>query len=109
IAASKLKPKQLRLLKQLVRELARNLAPAVAAQQLAEIEAAGWDKVHFAWAGGEHVGDPHYFRITSPAALIEYDNTQNEANHVHLVWHSSTNDFANRWLKLHLESSDHAH
>jgi len=31
-------------------------------------------------------GSPHYFRIHGPAALVEYDNTQNGANHVHPVW-----------------------
>jgi len=107
IAFRELQPAQQRLLRELVGELADNLCRSVAKQQLREIDDAGWDRVHFAWAGGVDAGQPHYFRITGPTFLVEYDNTQNDANHAHLVWHSQDNDFGADWLRRHYETSPH--
>ena len=59
----------------------------------ARIEAAGLDALTFAWAGGEARGEAHYYAITGPTFLIEYDNSQNDANHVHTVWRDLTNDW----------------
>ncbi|HCO83209.1 MAG TPA: hypothetical protein DIT95_06725, partial [Arenibacter sp.] len=50
-----------------------------------KINKAGIDNLKFAWAGSQHPGKGHYFRIQGPSLLIEYDNTQNDANHVHTV------------------------
>ncbi|MDQ3946229.1 MAG: DUF3500 domain-containing protein [Actinomycetota bacterium] len=53
------------------------------------------DAVHFAWAGDEarRPGAPHYYRIQGPRFLVELDNTQNDANHVHSVWRDPQGDF----------------
>ena len=48
---------------------------------------AGLERVHFAWAGPLEPGRAHYYRLHGPTLLIEYDNTQNNANHIHSVWH----------------------
>ena len=69
---------------------------------LAKIRAAGWDKVHFAWAGGLEKGQAHYYRIQGPTFLVEYDNTQNNANHIHTVWRSFAGDFGRDVLAEHL-------
>jgi hypothetical protein len=58
----------------------------VAAASLARIRASGPDGLHFAWAGSPAPGRPHYFRVHGSAALVEYDNTQGGASHVHSVW-----------------------
>jgi hypothetical protein len=58
--------------------------------------------VHFAWAGGTEPGDPHYYRLRGPNLLVEYDNTQNDANHVHAVWRDPENDFGDDVLARHL-------
>jgi hypothetical protein len=108
IGLAQLKPHHQRQLKRLVRELAQNLSQPLATVQLKEIEAAGWEQVYFAWAGSARAGEPHYFRITGPTFLVEYDNTQNDANHVHLVWHSNSNDFAGDWLRRHHATTSHA-
>jgi hypothetical protein len=34
---------------------------------------------------------------------IEYDNTQNDANHVHVVWRDEDRDFGRDPLRAHLE------
>ena len=51
------------------------------------------DAVHFAWAGPTAPGEPHYYRLQGPRLLIEWDNTQNNANHAHSVWRDPTSDF----------------
>ncbi|MSR46196.1 MAG: DUF3500 domain-containing protein [Planctomycetes bacterium] len=55
----------------------------------------------FAWAGALEPGAGHYWRVATPEAVIEYDNTQNNANHVHLLWRDPRNDFAAAWLASH--------
>ncbi len=60
-------------------------------------------KLHFAWAGSLEKNSPHYFRIQGVDFLIEYANTQNDANHAHLVWRDLKNDFARDLLKKHYE------
>ena len=49
--------------------------------------------VKFAWMGGRERGAPHYYRVQGPTFLIEYDCTQNGANHVHAVWRDFEGDF----------------
>jgi hypothetical protein len=65
----------------------------------------GIETLHFAWAGALAPGDPHYFRIHGPAALIEYDNTQNGANHVHSVWIDPQDVFGRDLLKAHYHNA----
>jgi hypothetical protein len=62
--------------------------------------------VHFAWAGGTKPGDPHYYRVQTPLFLIELDNTQDMANHIHSVWRDFTRDFGEDALRAHYEA-DH--
>jgi hypothetical protein len=57
--------------------------------------------VHFAWAGGTAPGEPHYYRLQGPRLLIEWDNTQNNANHAHSVWRDPTSDFGLDVLARH--------
>ena len=63
--------------------------------------------IHFAWAGTLEPGEGHYYRVHAPVFLIEYDNTQNDANHVHSVWRDLENDFGGDALARHYEESDH--
>ena len=76
--------------------------PDIARARLDAIRAAGLDAVKFAWMGGtEEEGVGHYYRIQGPTFLIEYDNTQNDANHVHTVWRDFEGDFGRDLLKEH--------
>ena len=61
--------------------------------------------ITFGWAGSIHERQPHYYRIHSKSFLIEYDNTQNEANHIHTVWRDLENDFGLDPLKSHYEQA----
>jgi hypothetical protein len=76
-----------------------------AAEEWARIEKAGVGKISFAWAGGMEPGQPHYYRVQGPTFVLEYDNVQNGANHVHSLWRDITNDFGVDLLKQHYEQS----
>jgi hypothetical protein len=67
----------------------------------------GWEGVCFAWAGSGELGQAHYYRIQSQQYLAEYDNTQNDANHIHAVWRDAQNDFGEDALRSHV-MKDHA-
>ncbi|UYQ94943.1 DUF3500 domain-containing protein [Chitinophaga horti] len=70
-----------------------------------EIGDAGWEQLHFAWAGGKTWGSGHYYRIQGPTFLIEYDNTQNNGNHVHTSFRDLKNDFGEDMLGAHYEKA----
>ncbi len=65
---------------------------------------AGFENLFFAWAGSLTKGKGHYYRIQGPMLLIEYDNIQNNANHVHTVVRDLTNDFAEDLLYAHYKN-----
>jgi len=81
------------------------IAPDGAQDALARIERAGFEKVHFAWAGGIEVGAQHYYRIHGPTVLIEYDDTQNDANHIHTVYRDLEHDLGGDVLRAHYRES----
>lgn len=97
---------QQQLLKALIRNYLDNMEPGVAREQLNNIEAEGWDDIHFAWAGETEKGpgNAHYYRVHGPSILIEYDNIQNNANHIHTVWRDLKNDFGEDLLRKHHET-----
>ena len=65
------------------------------------------DHVKFAWLGGIEKGQGHYYRIQGPTFLIEYDNTQNDANHIHSVWRDFSGDFGKDLLAAHYRKFVH--
>lgn len=107
LSAGKLSGEQVSELLRLMTLYAERLRPELASEDLAKAMRAGVDKIHFAWAGGTEPGQPHYYRIQGPTFLIEYDNTQNNANHIHSVWRDYTNDFGDDLLKRHYEQHPH--
>jgi hypothetical protein len=94
---------QQQLLKKLVNNYLDDMAEPVAKEQLDRIEAESWENVYFAWAGETErgPGKAHYYRVHGPSLLIEYDNIQNNANHIHTVWRDLKNDFGEDLLKHH--------
>jgi hypothetical protein len=79
----------------------------LAAARLSAIKAAGIEHVRFAWIGAtkNEPGAAHYYRIQGPTFLIEYDNTQNDANHIHAVYRDFDEDFGVDLLKRHYEEA----
>lgn len=107
IAAAELRPDQRELLMSLIETYALIATEEVAEARLAAIREAGIDPITFAWAGGTERGDRHYYRIQGPSFLIEYDNTQNDANHIHSVWRDFDGDFGRDLLREHLSAVAH--
>lgn len=66
------------------------------------IEDHGHHNLEFAWAGPTEVGAPHYYRIQGPTFVIEYANTQNDANHHHTVFRDFEDDFGRDLLREHV-------
>jgi hypothetical protein len=95
------------LLLRLIDVYAGTLEPELAEPRLAAIREAGVDDLHFGWAGGTQRGEPHYYRIHGPTVLIEYDNVQTNANHIHSVWRDLQNDFGGDLLRHHYEHAPH--
>jgi hypothetical protein len=109
IPITRLSPQQSALLVQLLDEYLSRMAPDIAAQRRARLEKTDFSRVTFAWAGSLEVDRPHYYRVQGPTFLIEYDNTQNEANHIHSVWRDFDGDFGRDLLREHYRSGVHSH
>ncbi len=75
------------------------------AGRMDRVEKEGKKYVHFAWAGSRERKRPHYYRIHGPGFLIEYDNTQNNANHIHSVWRDLRDDWGEDLLRDHYKES----
>jgi hypothetical protein len=103
LSASKMNAKQFDGLMALVQEYARNVPGQLAERRKDQIQKAGKD-VYFAWSGGINHGDLHYYRVQTGSFLIEFDDTQNGANHIHSVWRDFNGDFGADLLKSHYET-----
>jgi hypothetical protein len=100
---------QQRQLRRLLDLYAGRMADSSAYRQLQRIEDAGFERLHFAWAGAHQPRKPHYYRIHGPTVLVEYDNTQSGANHIHTVWRDPENDFGGDLLRRHYARQPHRH
>ena len=107
ITAAKLSAEQRGLLMKLIEEYVRSVRPELASEDLRKINQAGVEKIQFAWAGGIEKGEGHYYRVQGPTFLLEYDNTQNNNNHIHAVWRDFANDFGEDLLRKHYAERPH--
>jgi hypothetical protein len=76
--------------------------PDQAAFQMDRITKAGVDGLHFAWSGATSYDGGHYYRIQGPVTVIEFDNTEDGANHIHAVWRDPDGDFGRDLLLEHV-------
>jgi hypothetical protein len=107
ISYADMTPAQRRLLEQVLDAYLGRVAPELAKARLDAIRQAGMDKIMFGWAGTVDVGGPHYYRVQGPTFLIEYDNVQNNANHIHSVWRDFNGDFGRDLLADHYREYVH--
>jgi hypothetical protein len=109
ILYAELNSTQQRLFMQLLSIYIHRYTNLLAKIMMNEIETAGLNNLRFAWAGDQQtgVGHPNYYRIQGPTLIIEYDNTQNNANHVHTVLRDLKNDFGGDELLEHYNNSRH--
>ena len=107
LPASEMNATQSHALMLLIEEYLNNASAEVADAKMQQILDTGLERLHFAWAGSAERGEGHYYRIHGPTVLIEYDNTQGGANHVHSVLRDPQNDFGDDLLRQHYEEADH--
>ncbi len=102
IPASMLNSNQRENLMALISEYVNQVNTDLAQQKLDRLVENGIERIHFAWGGSLEKGEAHYYRIHGGDFVVEFDNRQNEANHVHSVWRDVENDFAQDVLREHL-------
>ena len=107
IGYSQLSKDQQGILLALIEEYLGAQPPAEARRRLEKIRRAGLDQIKFAWMGGLEKGEGHYYRVQGSTFLVEYDNTQNNANHIHCVWRDFNGDWGEDLLAAHYASSPH--
>lgn len=93
----------------LIDEYLARTADDLAATRRARLETTDFGRVTFAWAGSTEPGQPHYYRVQGPTFLIEFDNTQGNANHIHSVWRDFEGDFGRDLLREHYRNAPHSH
>ena len=103
LPAAKMTAEQQKALLQIVDLYLGRLTDAAAAALRKRTQESGFDKLHFAWAGGLDRHQQHYYRIHGPKLLIEFDNSQNNGNHAHSIIRDITNDFGEDFLRTHYE------
>jgi hypothetical protein len=101
IAGDQLTEVQLSILRELIDVYLARFPERVAAGYRAELDSDGPGRVHFAWAGGDVRGVPHYYRVQTPTLLIEFVNAIDSGNHIHSVIRDFGNDFAYDSLAAH--------
>jgi hypothetical protein len=107
VAFADLTADQRGLLLAIIEEYAAAQPKPIAEQRVTRLREAGLERIRFAWMGGLSRGEPHYYRLQGPTFLIEYDNTQNGANHIHAVWRDFDGDFGVDLLREHYRNSAH--
>ena len=109
IRVTELRPVQAAILVRLLEVYLGRMAEPLAANRRAALERTDFAEVAFAWAGSTRRGEAHYYRIQGPSFLVEYDNTQNGANHIHTVWRDFDGDFGRDLLREHYRTGAHQH
>ena len=100
-----MRPDQSDALTALLRAYLDRLPDDAAQAELAKLTGDGGEDLHFAWAGNTEPHRPHYYRIHGRRLVVEYDNSQRDANHVHTVWRDPEADFGLDVLAAHYAAS----
>lgn len=106
VGADRLDHGEVDILRELIGHYLNRLPDALADKQAALVDSE-FTEIRFAWAGSAEPNEPHYYRIQGKRLFIEYDNTQNNANHIHAVWRDLANDFGGDILARHYAEHQH--
>ena len=109
ILVSDLTAAQKKLVMNIIYEYVSTIPADQAKERVKEIRKEEMDEMRFAWAGATELGKAHYYRIQAKTFMIEFDNSQNNANHIHSVWRDFDGDFGRDLLKEHYKNNEHQH
>jgi hypothetical protein len=118
IKSTKLNAGQLALLRSLIDEYVQNASEPIAAVHIEQINKFLPSDTWFAWMGPTTPNSGIYYRVHSPALLIEFVTARDRQsptrapnpNHVHAMFRHPGNDFGDDLLRRHYETSpDHQH
>lgn len=91
----------------IVREYLYRYRTDLADVEMKRVQDHGLENLYFAWAGPLEPGAPHYYRVQGGNFVLEYDNTQNGANHAHALWRDFDRDFGSDLLAEHYRQNAH--
>lgn len=109
LSAASMTPDQREVLSELLKTYVGRIHDDLADDQLAKVTGSNLDQLHFLWAGGTEVGDPHYYRIHGGDLFVEHDQAHRGGNHVHTVWRDLSLDFGGDPLADHYTAGSHTH
>lgn len=107
IEAGEMSQGQKTLLNKLIQVYLSSMPPEIARLRMQRVISEDMETIKFGWAGSTIIKEPHYYRIQGKTFLIEFDNTQNNANHIHTVWRDFNGDFGADLLREHYLHSHH--
>jgi hypothetical protein len=107
INATQLDATQQNILWALINCYLDRLPPEIATTHQQHLHHRGLDNIHFAWAGAQQRGAPHYFRVHTDLHLIEAVNAVGGGNHLHTALRDLNNDFGHNLLSQHTRSGHH--
>ncbi len=108
LAGRDMDKKQRQMLRAIIESFVARLPNDVANNHLAAVDGVGLEAFTFTWAGHTGPGKAHYYRVQGPSFLVEFDNAQDDGNHIHTVWRDPENDFGEDLLATHY-AQDHDH
>lgn len=109
LARGDMTPAQQEQLDRIVRLYLSRAPQATAEAAWSAAAEAGLDRLSFVWAGSTDAGVGRYYCVHGPTLIIEYDNTQDGANHAHSVWRDASLDWGEDLLRRHLHGLGSGH
>jgi hypothetical protein len=91
----------------LINEYLSSLPSEQSHNRLVQIQEEDLNSIRFGWSGATTLGKGHYYRIQGDSFLIEFDNTQDNANHIHSVWRDFEGDFGMDLISEHYKNAEH--
>jgi hypothetical protein len=102
IPVAELNEMQRHWIRRILDEVVSTYRPEISAAYLEKIDV---ESLSFAWMGSVERRAPHYYRLQGEDFVFEFDNVQNDGNHVHSVWRSKSGDFGADILGSHYRTA----